>query len=113
MADAEPNLFREHVKNSGGRLAHAVSQIHRIELTPGEISWKKNFSDPVDNFDDTFSGWNRLIIDMGIAFPIIAGFNDFFSDPGKLTSELRQIVFIDFTCITFDSSLDHMDLISC
>jgi hypothetical protein len=34
---------------------------------------------------------------MGIAFPIVAGINDFFSDPGKLTSELRQVVFVDFT----------------
>jgi hypothetical protein len=50
---------------------------------------------------------------MGVAFPVVAGFNDFFSDPGKLTSVLRQIVFADFTSISFYNFLDHMDLISC
>ena len=43
---------------------------------------KKYFLQPVDDFDDTLSGWYRLIVDVGIAFAVVAGIDNFFSNPG-------------------------------
>ena len=47
MPDAATDLLGKHVKQSRGRLAHRIFQVHRINLAPAEISREQNFSDTV------------------------------------------------------------------
>ncbi len=82
MPDAATDLFGEKIKQGSRGLTHTVLQIHRINFIPVEISRKQDFSEAIEDVDNAFLGWNRLVINVRVALPITAALNNVFGNLG-------------------------------
>jgi hypothetical protein len=106
-------LLGKHIKEDRYRSTHAIFQGDRIEFFSAKVSGEKNFPAPLDDLNRGLLGGNQFVVNMGIAFRVVAAFDNFIGLFRQQLSESGPGLGVYFTCILFfPMFIIHSDPIS-
>ena len=95
------NLFGKHFKQNTYGLPHLILKVNRIGFFLIKITGKQDFSEPMDAFNDRFTGWNNLRIHLFKTFTAMTCLHNIFNYFWKFFPKMLMRSIASFTYLLY------------
>src|SRR4030042_6171917 len=95
------NLFGKHFKQNTYGLLHLILKVDWVGFFLIKITWKQDFSEPMDDFNNRLTGWNNLRIHLFKTFAAMTCLHNIFNYFRKFFPKMLMRSIAGFTYLLY------------